>query len=94
MMVFEIGNYLISPYSGNTCWKIQERASSDSKYLWKEPYYYPRSLSEAFKKVLELTLMTEPDECNSIEEAVNRIESLYQTHEQTIKNFQITPKNI
>lgn len=73
-----IGNYRISPYRGNTCWKIEEKAESDaSETGWKESRYYPNSLSSALSKVRELSqkdLSKEQD--LDLKSAISALESL------------------
>ncbi len=52
-----IGEYMISPYCGNTCWRIQKRAKKDLKSEWSEAIYYPSTFSQAIQKVRELMRM-------------------------------------
>ena len=84
-----IRNYKISPYSGNTCWKIQEKASEGSKYSWKEPYYYPSTLIQSLIKVRELILMDEDasKEASSLDQAISSIEELNTEFDEILEKF-------
>ena len=73
-----IGDYRISPYRGNTCWKIEERSESEnSEVEWKESRYYPNTLAGALKKARELSQKTlsKKDDL-TVKAAIEQVEAL------------------
>ena len=94
-MIIEIRNYKISPYSGNTCWKIQKRQDKEgSKTEWCEPYYYPSSLDRALEIVYELILRDDGKRLKSMTEALKEMKSLKEEFKEVLSSYEIQPQEV
>ena len=83
-----IRNYKISPYSGNTCWKIQERQDKDGmKAEWKEPNYFPSDLQHALIRVRELIRRSNNKKFKSFEEALEELKAIDADFEVAINDI-------
>ena len=72
-----IFDYKISPYSGDTCWKIQKRQDKEGMKLeWRDPNYFPSTLDQALKIVRELVRRGNKKQFKSVTEALKELEAI------------------
>lgn len=87
-MDIELYGYKISPYGGNTCWKIQERQDKDgAKAEWKDPYYFPSTLVGALAHVRELARMRDPKEFHDSKALIKELLAMDQQFESVLKEL-------
>ena len=92
-MIIDIYNYRISPYPGNTCWKIQEKGAEDAKGEWKEAKYFPYDLKEALLKVRNLRRM-QNESTTEVDKAIAELKKIDEEFIELLKNLkQDRPEN-
>lgn len=89
-MIVDIYDYRISPYSGNTCWKIQvKQTKEDAKSEYREPNYFPTTMEQALDKVKELIALNDTKHVKSLNEAIEEYKKILSEFERVSKEFQI-----
>lgn len=85
-----IFNYKISPYSGNTCWKIQERQDKEGmKAEWREPFYYPSTLEFAFRRVRELVRRSNTKQFKDFDKLMEELKLIDEEFNKKIQELNI-----
>ena len=84
-LIFEVDDYRISPYSGDTCWKIQERGDDGSKSEWKEARYFPSTFDAALIKVREL-MRLQNKSTTDLDGAIKIVKELNKKLEDEVKS--------
>ena len=89
-MIIEIRNYRISPYSGNTCWKVQKKQEKEgAKGEWLEPYYYPGTLDRALELVFELILREDKKELKNLQKVYKEMKDIIKEFREVVDDLNI-----